>query len=155
VDALYALSQGEGDLHNSSFIVSGSLLKAKETVPYVKDAQFSIQVTATDKANPEESISRQFLLTLRKALSTGGTDSDRALQVYPNPFSGSCILVPPPAEHDEMVLSVTDLAGRIIREEKVAAFMEHVLHQGELAPGIYLLKLRGHQEYKGKLVVMD
>lgn len=63
------------------------------------------------------------------------------LKVYPNPFTGSTQIDVFLEEGVQAVLQLTDISGKIIREDKVTGKVQVLISGDALAPGIYFCHL--------------
>ena len=90
-----------------------------------------------------------------KLKSTGMEDPALAgsLSIYPNPMKDYATLQFPASAGESYVLTVRDLSGKpvVLRDKVTGNRIE--LKRGSLAPGIYLIELKGASVYRGRLVV--
>lgn len=73
------------------------------------------------------------------------------IKCYPNPFTGSTQIEISLAEEESAVLQITDISGKILKDEKVTGSTIITIRENELAPGIYLCRLLK----QGKLIAKD
>jgi hypothetical protein len=87
-------------------------------------------------------------------ISVNDIETSNLLQVYPNPSSDQLIINYPFSSNEDETIFITDVTGKILREEKVNPSSNHyVMKVNDLLPGIYLLTLKTKSEsYSVKVV---
>lgn len=75
VNFTYALTEGEGAIHNDLFMVEGKQLKAKQRFMCAEDTCYSIRLSTTDEGGL--SYSKAFKLTMKSVLEKPKTDTLR------------------------------------------------------------------------------
>jgi hypothetical protein len=75
------------------------------------------------------------------------------LEIFPNPFIDYAEIVFPNQGKDRFSLSLFNMSGQLIRKDDNITSDHYILSKGNLAPGIYLLKLTSAQkEYTARIV---
>jgi len=75
------------------------------------------------------------------------------IHIYPNPFTESTIIEFANPDNKPYRLIVTDLSGKIVREEGIIGGERFVLNRKGIDPGIYFIELQGANILKGRVLV--
>ncbi|MFI5149173.1 MAG: T9SS type A sorting domain-containing protein [Bacteroidia bacterium] len=82
---------------------------------------------------------------------------ENAMSVYPNPNNGLFTLSLTLNDHAEYLLRITDVAGRMVYEEKLVVNgpLEHAIDLNTFGKGMYLLELSGLKGRAVKKLIVD
>lgn len=88
-----------------------------------------------------------------KDAATGmGEDRNPAIHIFPNPtFSSFTISIP--SEKEEGIATLFDSMGRMVAENAISDFTNHLFETDGLTPGTYLLKIRTESRVYEKKVL--
>ncbi len=73
--------------------------------------------------------------------------------VYPNPFSETAVVRFPNPGHEQYLLILRDATGKTVRVTRSITGQEVEIRRDGLAKGLYLLELRGKQNYRARLMI--
>jgi|GEM_PF-3308606 len=99
----------------------------------------------------DSSLTQQNTVNLPSGITN--TTSDASIQVYPQPASTQVTFSLPSAA-GQLQLSITDMSGRALWSQKVAA-PQQLIHVEDIESGLYLYSISkaGSPIYKGKLLI--
>ncbi len=150
----YMLVTGTGDTDNGSFTVSGDSLLAAVSFDFESKDSCSIRVRSTDSGEDSLFTEKQFTIRITDVLETGAkVMMQHEVRIYPNPFRHSVTIDFSSEEGKPYTMILRDLTGKALRLEKDIRTGRVVMERGRLAPGCYILELKGERIFRGKLVV--
>jgi hypothetical protein len=87
---------------------------------------------------------------------TGIFDQEsQSLVIYPNPFSFSTTVAFYNPQQETFEGFIRDVTGKTVRTISKISGQEWIIYRENLAPGTYLLELRGKETYRGKLIIAE
>jgi len=150
----YMLVEGDGDMDNASFIISGDSLLCTEVFDYETKNSYTIRVQCMDNGEDSLMYEKIFTITINDLVEQGFRDVYATnLKIYPNPFDESTILQFNNPEGYSYELYITDLSGKVYLIIDNITNSAYVLKKGDLKEGFYFVELRGDKIFRGKIVI--
>lgn len=149
----YKFVPGDGSEDNISFTIAGDLLMASGSFDYETENTYSIRVRSTDEAgNYYEASFIINIADIDEATWTGFSEEGR-ISIFPNPLNQEAKLRIPNPGGKPYKLTITDISGKVCRMVKGINTSEYILKKGNLSSGIYFVELKGHETYRGRLLI--
>ncbi len=144
----YSLVSGDGDDDNSSFTITNDSLVSAEVFDYYTKNSYSVRVRSTDEGSLH--FEKQFTILVFEAIEIGQVRND--LRIYPIPLTDRLTIGFPYLAGQDYKLVITDLNGQRIKMINKIQTGSIELDASDLAPGIYILELRGPELLRARIV---
>ncbi|MBL7111124.1 MAG: cadherin domain-containing protein [Bacteroidales bacterium] len=143
----YTLEDGIGGEHNNFFTISNDSLLSKEEFNYLEQTFYSILVRSTDEGSLY--FQKSFVIQVNP---TGIEQARNDLRIFPVPMTEYLTIEFPYQSGQEYILVMTDLNGQRVKMINNIHIGSIELDASDLAPGIYILELRGPVLLRSRIV---
>ncbi|MBK6281739.1 MAG: T9SS type A sorting domain-containing protein [Draconibacterium sp.] len=111
---------------------------------------YNLKLTATDDSGAKEYLS--FKLEVSFPTAIGDQNLNTLFRVYPNPFQSNLFFDIPDGK-GEAAISISNIAGQVIKTFKLPTGQSKTVSLGTVEPGIYFVRMRqGNQEQVKKII---